>query len=80
MMPDQRVHFRICLYVSMNQSQAIWGRIKRNFGTRRYKLYDRTLSAYFLPYEVAATVCAIRINQLRSWIRYRLTKVNAVSM
>jgi len=68
------------LYVNMNQSQGIYGGIKCNVGTPRYKLYDRTLSAYFLSYEVTATVCSIRINQLRSWITYRSTKVNAVSM
>ena len=68
------------LYVNMNQSQGIYGGIKCNVGTPRYKLYVRTLSAYFLSYEVTATVCSILINQLRSWITYRSTKVNAVSM
>jgi hypothetical protein len=35
MMPDQRLHYRICLYVSVNQSQGIFGGIQCNFGTRR---------------------------------------------
>jgi len=35
MMPDQRLHYRICLYVSVNTSQGIFGGIQCNFGTRR---------------------------------------------
>ena len=44
-MSDQRLHYRICLYVSMNQFQGIYGGIC-NFGTHRFKLYAGTVNAF----------------------------------